>query len=152
MDYHGREGKVIARKISKFVNGARKEHGCSPLDQHSDLKSIANKYARLLCLGREYGHYVNGTPQERAADFAKVNENLYRTTVYGFAPSQTARAAVDGWLSSDAHRETMLREDANIGGVGVATGGDTVYICHLVAERKRTLPAAVDKVRNAIPL
>ena len=59
------------------------------------------------------------------------------TVFTGVATEDTAQHALDNWLNSPGHFETMIKPDCDGIGVGVTESGSTTY-CYMFVGRPKT--------------
>lgn len=103
-----------------------------------ELAAVARQHSRDM-RDRGFVNHTNPdgetpTDRVRAAGLdCRPGENIYQTPWGTLASSERALAdhAVDAWMDSTGHRETLLRERYTRQGVGVAIGDGGVYITQL---------------------
>ena len=89
-------------------NQIRARHGLPPLRENARLRRAAIGHSRAM-VGERYFEHTTGWA---------VGENL----AWGTGPLATARAAMQGWMSSPGHRANILRRTYRELGVGVVVG------------------------------
>lgn len=102
--------------ITRAINEVRALHGAAPLRYSSNLATAARRQANLMASKDKLSHNLGPTLRERvrAAGFeGAVGEN-----VAGGHP--TLEAAIQGWLDSPAHRNTLLTDKFTAFGLAVA--------------------------------
>ena len=123
----------VRLELVRLVNEVRRENGVPELTVNEALMDAAQtisdkKYtwhhtreeceAALAC-GYPYGFGVN------------------LTVFTGVATEDTAQHALDNWLNSPGHFETMIKPDCDSIGVGVTESGSVTY-CYLFVGRPNT--------------
>ena len=109
--------------ILAAINGARKANGKPPLRYNTRLEAAARSQARLMASRDQLSHNLGVTLRERvsAAGYdGAVGENVA-------GGHKTLEAAIQGWLASPAHRDTLLSTRFEEFGLAVA---------HVDADRK----------------
>ena len=127
------EALDVRLELVRLVNEVRRENGVAELPVSEALMSAAQtisdkKYtwhhtkeeceAALAC-GYPYGFGVN------------------LTVFTGVSTEDTAQHALDNWLNSPGHFETMIKPDCDSIGVGVTESGSVTY-CYLFVGRPNT--------------
>jgi len=121
------------------VNGQRQKRDRNTVTGSRRLAAAAEQYARTLARHREIGHHVGGTsPEERCTGFAGVRENIVRVSARG-RPDRVARRAVEWWLGSPDHCDTLLQRDMSHDGVGVWLHHGDAYIVHEFAPAEQAV-------------
>ncbi len=90
--------------ILAAINGARRANGKPPLRYNGSLEVAARRQARLMADKDQLSHNLGVTLRQRVSDAGyegAVGENVA-------GGQQTLEQAIDGWLHSPAHRETLL--------------------------------------------
>ena len=133
----------VPRGVLCLVNAERAARGIPPLIKHNWLRGTprglggaAGQHALEAASRPWWGSgkdphtnpYTGSTPASRIAaegycrsprTLILIRENTY--TGWG-APASTPRAAVNWWMGSAAHRETILNPQLKDTGIGVAVG------------------------------
>jgi len=105
-------------QILDITNVIRTRHGLHTLKQDEKLASVAYLHSKDMSTNEYFDHTspTNGGLADRLANgdvtYQLAGENIAAKYVDGIA-------AVEGWLNSEGHRETLLSEDYNFLGVGV---------------------------------
>ena len=107
---------VYAVKVYELVNAEREAAGAAPLAYREDIAEAAQIRAKELVThnthdrpdGGRYFTVLDDCGIERAAS----GENIYTSPF-------TPESAVSGWMASDGHRATLLKEKYTATGVGV---------------------------------
>jgi len=152
MHYHAGRADALARKLRPALNDARRDHDREPLEHIDALDAVAADYAETLRYADEFGHHVDGSPQQRASKFSDVRENLHRRSLGGVNADRTATATVRAWLNSPGHRATLLEPQMRLAGVGVATSTNTAYVVHVLAAGKSVGASVRETIRSVSPL
>ena len=119
--------------VVRRINGLRGEHMRPPLRSDADLARVAREYScALLRLGAlshrdPDGKTVNDRVLGAGKSYQAIGENLASST----GPGDPVSAAIDAWMRSTGHRETILRPDFIETGVGVCRSGDTYYFTQI---------------------
>lgn len=102
--------------ITRAINEVRQLHGAAPVRYSTSLAGAARTQANLMASKDKLSHNLGPTLRERvrAAGFeGAVGEN-----VAGGHP--TLEAAIQGWLDSPAHKNTLLTDKFTEFGLAVA--------------------------------
>ncbi len=105
-------------QILDITNVIRTRHGLHPLKVDEKLASVAYLHSKDMSTNEYFDHTspTKGGLADRLANgevsYQLAGENIAAKYVDGIA-------AVEGWLNSEGHRETLLNEDYNFLGVGV---------------------------------
>jgi uncharacterized protein YkwD len=116
------ELRSLERETLRAVNDVRVRHGLPSLATQQTLTEIARAHSRDMALRDYFGHHspegANAADrvQRRGIDFSRLGENLHKS----LGAEDAVRTAVDSWLASERHRETMLTAGFRETGVGVA--------------------------------
>jgi uncharacterized protein YkwD len=105
--------------ILSAINGARKANGKPPLRYNSQLEAAARSQANLMASRDQLSHDLGVSLRQRvtAAGYdGAVGENVA-------GGQQTLEQAIDGWLHSPKHRETLLSTRFTEFGLAVASVG-----------------------------
>jgi uncharacterized protein YkwD len=147
---HRTHTRAIASKVRRAVARAREQRGREAPTYDGALDAIAQAHADSMARAGELAHELHGeTPQERAAGYSQVGENVHRQSMPVTDVGRVARTTVAAWLQSSSHRQNMLREEATTAGVGVAQAGDDVYVCLLLSTGKKIQTRVSERV-NAL--
>ncbi|GMB08580.1 CAP domain-containing protein [Thermolongibacillus altinsuensis] len=107
-----------ARQIFDITNVIRQRHGIRPLQWDEHIAKIAYEHSKDM---KKNGYFAHESPKygdlkERLTNgdvrFQMAGENIAAEYVDGIA-------AVEAWLNSKSHRETLLNEEFTHLGVGV---------------------------------
>lgn len=97
-------GALTTASITAAINGVRAANGRPPLAYNQRLEAAARAQARLMAEKDELSHDLGVTLRQRvttAGYYGAVGENL--------AGGQTTlEQAIQGWLDSPGHRDTLL--------------------------------------------
>ncbi|MDR4886624.1 CAP domain-containing protein [Fredinandcohnia sp. QZ13] len=105
-------------QILDITNVIRLRHGIQPLKSDEQLADVAYLHSKDMRVNQYFDHIspTKGGLADRLADgeisYQLAGENIAAKYVDGIA-------AVEGWLNSEGHRETLLNEEYNYLGVGV---------------------------------
>ncbi len=105
-------------QILDITNVIRARHGLHPLKVDEKLASVAYLHSKDMSTNDYFDHTspTKGGLADRLANgevsYQLAGENIAAKYVDGIA-------AVEGWLNSEGHRETLLSEEYNFLGVGV---------------------------------
>jgi len=130
--YQNQTTREIATTIHRWVNGRRKQRGLDPLSGRAKLNRAAERHSRRMADEGHVAHRLGVAPQDKSDQYQIVGENIHKNYPVRSA-RQIARKAVEGWMTSDGHRQNALDEGARLDGVGVHIRGDTAFITHLFA-------------------
>ncbi len=99
------EAAAPVQLLLDLHNQVRLRHNLHALKLEPRLTAAAQKYAEFMARTGKYGHYEKGNPGQRVMDegyrFRSVGENYA-------AGVPTAESALQAWLASPTHRQTML--------------------------------------------
>lgn len=119
--------------ILKLVNEERERAGRNPLQFSARLAVVARGHSYDMAMRRYLAHgSPEGTgPSERLTgvgiSYQAAGENIYMDDARD--PAGLAARAIQGWLKSATHRETMLSDKFEETGVGVARASDgSLYV------------------------
>lgn len=110
--------KGNSSQIRDLTNVIRIRHGIPPLLEDDKLASVAYLHSKDMRINEYFDHTspTTGGLADRLAKgkvgYQLAGENIAAKYVDGIA-------AVEGWLNSKGHRETLLNRDYNYLGVGV---------------------------------
>lgn len=123
----------VRQKLVRLINQTRAANGVSELPVNDALMSAAQ-----ACSDRRYTWHH--TKEECEAVIASGYPHGFGTnlTVFtGVAAKDTAQHALENWISSPGHFETMIEPDCDGIGVGVTESGGVTY-CYMFAGRPNT--------------
>lgn len=103
--------------ITAAINGVRTANGRKPLAYNYRLEQAARAQAQTMAQKDILSHDVGGTLRQRvtAAGYSgAVGENVA-------GGQKTLEQAIEGWLSSPSHRETLLSDRFTEFGLAAAT-------------------------------
>jgi uncharacterized protein YkwD len=121
-----------------MVNNYRAEKGVAELKWAEDMADVARRHSQDMVDRDFFSHTnpdevdVSGRLALLGIDFIAVGENIARTTT---STDEPAKAALNAWEGSDAHRANMENADFAESGVGCVIGDDSyiyftqVFIC-----------------------
>ena len=98
------------------INGTRKRNGKPPLRYNSHLEAAARLQADLMARKDRLSHDLGVTLRERVTEAGydgAVGENVA-------GGQQTLEQAIQGWLASPGHRDTLLSTKFTEFGLAVA--------------------------------
>jgi len=108
--------QLTTESILAAINGVRRANGRKPLRYNNQLEAAARSQAKLMAEKDQLSHDLGVTLRQRvsAAGYdGAVGENVA-------GGQQTLEAAIEGWLNSPAHRDTLLSEKFTEFGLAVA--------------------------------
>ena len=111
---------TLEREVHDLVKTHRQAMGLRPLAHNEEIATQARRHSQAMARGRgDVDHH--GMEERRAAlvrslRFTAFAENVAANTA---AESQTAEAAVQGWLKSPGHRRN-IEGDFTLTGIGIA--------------------------------
>ena len=97
-------GQLTQGGIIAAINGVRKANGRPPLRYNVKLETAARSQANLMASKDKLSHDLGVTLRQRVTNAGyegAVGENVA-------GGQKTLEQAIDGWLHSPAHRETLL--------------------------------------------
>ena len=105
---HGTAGELL-----RLHNEKRKEHGRQPLRLNFRLSLAAQKYAEYLSTNEKFEHNADGRSAGKRIEaegykWGAWNENLAKGM-------RRPAKAVDGWMKSEGHRESILSDQVEVG-------------------------------------
>lgn len=109
------EGLDVAT-ITKAINDVRKQNGAKPVVYSTTLSNAARTQANLMASKDKLSHDLGPTLRERVTDAGfkgAVGENVA-------GGHKTLEAAIQGWLDSPSHRNTLLTNKFTQFGLAVA--------------------------------
>jgi hypothetical protein len=115
-------------EIEVRVNAYRTENGAAVLTDSEILSQAAQARAEQMCADNDWSHDKAWEILDPRYSYTYASENLF----FDYLKEDFARLAIEGWASSDGHRENMLKDHREIG-VGVKScpgfqGYDTAVI------------------------
>jgi uncharacterized protein YkwD len=109
--------QLSTASITAAINDVRKANGKPPLAYNPHLETAARSQAQLMARKDQLSHDLGVTLRQRVADAGydgAVGENL--------AGGQTTlQQAIQGWLDSPSHRDTLLSTRFTEFGLAVAS-------------------------------
>ncbi|MBQ3575427.1 MAG: hypothetical protein IJA26_07135 [Clostridia bacterium] len=109
---------AYAQEVVRQVNMEREKRGLNPLRIDSNLTAAANIRAKEIT--EKFSHTrPNGSRAVTVSDFAYA-ENIARG-------QKTPDKVMAAWLTSDGHRQNMLRESYGSIGVSCIRAGNVYY-------------------------
>lgn len=112
--------QLSTASITAAINGVRRANGRPPLAYNTRLQAAARSQAQLMAQKDQLSHDLGVTLRQRvrsAGYEGAVGENLA-------GGQKTLQQAIDGWLDSPRHRETLLSTRFTEFGLAVASVGD----------------------------
>lgn len=97
-------GKLSQGAILAAINGTRARNGRPPLQYSTKLEAAARSQANLMARKDKLSHNLGVTLRQRVTDAGyegAVGENVA-------GGQKTLEQAIQGWLDSPAHRNTLL--------------------------------------------
>lgn len=108
--------KLTSALMAEKINEVRKAHHIKPVTYNSQLAAAARSQANLMAKRDKLSHDLGVTLRERvnnAGYHGAVGENLA-------GGHKTLEAALNGWLESPGHRNTLLNNKFTEFGLAVA--------------------------------
>jgi uncharacterized protein YkwD len=108
---------LTTASITAAVNGIRARNGRPPLVYSEKLEDAARSQARLMASKDQLSHNLGITLRERVTSAGydgAVGENVA-------GGQQTLEQAIEGWLASPKHRDTLLSTKFTEFGLAVAS-------------------------------
>lgn len=154
----GVEAALVEARVAELINAERARAGLALLASEPKLAEIARRHSQDMAARRFFDHVSpdGKDPERRGLDAGYpcrkshgtyvthgLGENIFQSAVFssvtfGSAGARTyqwmsadeiARQVVEGWMSSDGHRENVLKRNFDRQGIGVAiTSGGKVYV------------------------
>lgn len=154
----GVEAALVEARVAELVNAERVRAGLARLTHDPTLADIARRHSRDMAARRFFDHVSpdGKDPERRGLDAGYpcrknhgnyvthgLGENIFQSAVFssvtfGSAGARTyqwmsadeiARQVVEGWMSSEGHRENVLKRGFGYQGIGVAiTPGGKVFV------------------------
>lgn len=128
----------LSRAVLKAVNEFRATRNVAPLSNDGALQRAASVHAADMQLRGFYGHHnpEGQGPRERVlvaspAFKGKVAENIQMVegqTYASMSDEALAKALVDKWAISPAHRKNMQSPDMTRSGIGIARSGQKFIV------------------------
>jgi uncharacterized protein YkwD len=124
------------------INTIRQNQGQPALRPNAALAQVARSYSERMATQNFFSHTDPAGNQavqrlfSAGISFELVGENLYRS-VNAADPIQDA---VQGWMASPSHRETLLRPIFTETGVGAWQDGETYYFTQLFIQPRGNPP------------
>jgi len=121
--------RVLAQKIFTLANRQRRLHGVHQLEWNETVAGEARRHSMNMM---ERGFFSHSDPVRgplgarlRAAKvgWSRCGENIFRER----GMDDPADAAIEGWMRSPAHRQSLLDPLFTQTGVGIAISPDTEY-------------------------
>lgn len=116
----------IRQEMIQLINQTRRENGVAELPVNDALMSAAQTIA-----DKRYSWHHTQEECEAAVEFGYLNGFGTNLTVFtSVATEDTAQRAVDNWINSPGHFQTMIDPKGDCLGVGVAEIGTVTY-CYM---------------------
>lgn len=139
------DAAALVQAVADRIDAVRDAEGLPPLGRNDALaKAAAAHSAEMAQTGTLSHRSADGrTVADRIAaagygPFAALAENVaFRTVAPDSDPETLARLIVGQWLDSPGHRANLLGTATIESGVGVAFGGDAVYMTQVFAAPQR---------------
>ena len=116
----------IRLKMVEYINQTRRENGLAELPMEESLMNTAQDVStQCVTEHRPYDH-------KALIRYGWPHAGMFNLTVFGYdGCPDVARQAIDYWIASPGHFETMLDADATCLGTGVTFDGGRAY-CYMV--------------------
>jgi uncharacterized protein YkwD len=109
--------QLTTASILSAINGVRAANGRKPLQYSYQLEAAARSQAKLMAARDQLSHNLGVTLRQRVA--AAGYDGAVGENVAG--GQQTLEQAIQGWLDSPKHRETLLSSRFTEFGLAVAS-------------------------------
>lgn len=112
--------QLSAASITAVINDVRAANGRPPLSYNPRLEAAARAQAQLMARRDQLSHDLGVTLRQRVAAAGyegAVGENLA-------GGQKTLQQAIEGWLGSSGHRDTLLSTRFTEFGLAAASVGD----------------------------
>ena len=127
------ENLEIRQELIRLINQTRKANGVSELPVSEALMTAAQSLS-----DRHYTWHHTKEECEAVIDSGYPYGFGVNLTVFtGVATEDTAQHALENWLNSPGHFETMIKPDCDSIGVGVTESGGVTY-CYMLVGRPNT--------------
>jgi len=118
---------TLEREVHDLVNTHRQTMGLRPLAPNDDIVTQARHHSQAMARGGgDVAHH--GMEERRAALLRSLRFTVFAENVAAnnATESQTAEAAVQGWLKSPGHRRN-IEGDYTLTGIGIARSVTGIY-------------------------
>lgn len=115
-----RPGQLSTELMTAKINEVRKANGRKPVVYSPQLATAARAHAQLMASRDQLSHDLGITLRERVTQAGykgAVGENLA-------GGHKTLESAIEGWLASNGHRNTLLSDKFTEFGLAVAYVGN----------------------------
>jgi uncharacterized protein YkwD len=128
---------ALESRVHRLVNEHRRKTGLAPLAYDARIADVARRHSRDMADGRvPPGHDGFEARQRRISKMMPLKAIAENVGVNDYPRSETARAAVSGWLKSRGHREN-IEGGYDLTGVGIARDARGAwYFTQLFVRRK----------------
>jgi uncharacterized protein YkwD len=122
-----------------MVNNYRAENGVAELKWAEDMADVARRHSQDMVTRDFFAHTnpdgvdVAGRLGFLGIDWIALGENIARTTE---STEEPAKAALNAWEGSDAHRANMENTAFEESGVGCAIGDSYIYFTQVFISRE----------------
>ena len=122
------EKEDARQELIRLINETRREDGVAELPVSEALMTAAQSIS-----DRHYTwHHTKEECEAVIAAGYPYGFGVNLTVFTGVATEETARHALENWLNSPGHFETMIKADCDSIGVGVTESGSVTYCCMFV--------------------
>ncbi|ALX50013.1 CAP domain-containing protein [Lentibacillus amyloliquefaciens] len=122
----GTDPSEFEKEVVKLVNDERTQRGLEPLEMHNRLSDLARKKSRDM----KDNNYFSHTSPTYGSPFDMMNQFDFNYRLAGeniAAGQRSPEQVVEGWMSSEGHRENILKEGFTHIGVGYVEGNGFKY-------------------------
>ncbi len=134
--------RALVAAVMRESNARRAEAGLGPLSLDPLLAQSAGRYSRKM---RDLAFFSHDAPDGESLDgrlprgeryrYARLGENLWSGRgALDWRADSLSRQATGDWILSPSHRDNLLEPVYDVAGVGVAMGGDQVFVTMLYAK------------------
>ena len=129
---HGEEPDV-RQELVRLINQTRKANGVPELPVSEVLMTAAQ-----VCSDSRYTwHHTKEECEAVIASGYPHGFGINLTVFTGVTAEDTAQHALDNWINSQGHFETMIKPDCDGIGVGITESGGVTY-CYMIVGRPNT--------------
>ncbi len=112
-------------QVLKYVNRYRRKHGKAPLSVNRNLTKAAEQHNQRMIENNRLDHQLRGelSLSERliAVGYGRGSWSCAENIAQGYP---TAKAVVEGWISSPGHERNLLGDYSH---TGIAYGGNSYW-------------------------
>ncbi len=133
--------QALSVSVMAAGNQRRLQAGLGSLSIDQGLSDAATRYSQKMRDLDFFAHdapdgetLAQRLPEDQRYRFSRLGENLWAGEgALDWQAGVLAEQAADDWILSPSHRDNLLEPAYDVAGVGVAIGGDKVYVTMLYA-------------------